>query len=109
MHTKAALRAGVVDAWAQIHSNGILWATVHTLAALAWSVTFPFAKLRCGVPDSSLETCEQCGGAVEVIASIEDPVVIRSILDHVERRANSTQPLPHPARGPPLAPSPDRS
>jgi len=28
-----------------------------------------------------IETCEQCGGAVKVIASIEDPVVIKQILN----------------------------
>jgi len=55
-----------------------------------------------------IESCEQCGGAVKVIASIEDPVVIRKILHHLEQRAESTQPLPHSARGPPLVPS-DRS
>jgi len=56
-----------------------------------------------------IETCEHCGSAVKVIACIEDPVVIRKILDHLEQRAQSSQPLPHPACGPPLAPSPDRS
>jgi len=35
-----------------------------------------------------IETCEQYGGAVKVIASIEDPIVIRKILDHFEQRAN---------------------
>ena len=55
-----------------------------------------------------IETCEQCGDTIKVIASIEDPVVIRKILHHLEQRAESTQPLPHSAWGPPLAPS-DRS
>ena len=35
-------------------------------------------------------TCEHCGGAVKVIASIEDPVVIKKILDHLGRRAEAT-------------------
>ena len=33
-----------------------------------------------------IETCAPCGGAVKVLASIEDPVVIKQILDHLERR-----------------------
>ena len=34
-----------------------------------------------------IETCEHCGGAVKVIASIEDPAVINQILAQLERRA----------------------
>ena len=33
-----------------------------------------------------IETCEHCGGAVKVIASIENPAVIKQILEHLERR-----------------------
>ncbi len=48
-----------------------------------------------------LATCEGCGGQVRVIASIEDPLVIARILDHLERRA--ALPGQRPAvRGPPL-------
>ena len=36
-----------------------------------------------------IETCEQCGSAVKVIAYIEDPVVIKQILDHLDNRAKS--------------------
>ena len=32
-----------------------------------------------------IETCSECGGAVMVIASIEDPVVIKKILAHLNR------------------------
>ncbi len=32
-----------------------------------------------------IETCSECGGAVKVIASIEDPVVIKKILAHLNR------------------------
>ncbi len=39
-----------------------------------------------------IETCRHCGGRVKVIASIEDPGVIKLILDHLERRAGQ-QPL----------------
>ena len=48
------------------------------------------------------ETCEHCGGAVKVIASIEDPVVIKKILAHLARRAAATTPVFRPfARAPP--------
>ena len=30
-----------------------------------------------------IEKCEKCGGKVKVIASIEDPVVIKKILKHL--------------------------
>ena len=49
-----------------------------------------------------IETCPACGGAVKVVASIEDPVVIRKILVHVRRtelqRESSRRPEP---RAPP--------
>lgn len=32
-----------------------------------------------------IQTCQACGGAVRIIAAIEDPAVIRSILDHLEK------------------------
>ena len=33
-----------------------------------------------------IETCSECGGAVKVIASIEDPVVIKKILAHLKEK-----------------------
>ena len=49
-----------------------------------------------------IETCEHCGGAVKVIASIEDPAVIKQILAHLERRAEPATPAFRPfARAPP--------
>ena len=49
-----------------------------------------------------VELCRACGGAVRIIACIEDPVVIRQILEHLDRRAGQ-QPLAFGklARGPP--------
>jgi hypothetical protein len=44
--------------------------------------------------------CEQCGGAVKIIACIEDPIVIAKILEHVERASAPEFTLP-PARVPP--------
>ena len=34
-----------------------------------------------------IETCSECGGDVRIIASIEDPVVIRKILAHLDEKA----------------------
>lgn len=49
-----------------------------------------------------IETCEHCGGAVKVIASIEDPAVIKTILAHLARRAEAAMPGCRPfARAPP--------
>ena len=33
------------------------------------------------------ETCRVCGGAAKVIACVEDPVVIKTILAHLEKKA----------------------
>ena len=33
-----------------------------------------------------IETCSECGGDVRIIAGIEDPAVIRSILAHLEQK-----------------------
>jgi hypothetical protein len=53
-----------------------------------------------------IESCEHCGGAVKIIASIEDPQVIGRILEHLGldgSEAHSHQ-LP-PARAPPIGAS----
>jgi hypothetical protein len=47
-----------------------------------------------------IETCEQCGGKVKVVASIEDPAVIGKILGHLASRVPPTGSRP-PSRGPP--------
>jgi hypothetical protein len=36
-----------------------------------------------------IETCRECGGAVKVIACIENPVVIENILTHLNEKAAS--------------------
>jgi hypothetical protein len=38
-----------------------------------------------------IETCRECGGAVKVIACIEDPVVIEKILTHLNGKAASAE------------------
>jgi hypothetical protein len=51
-----------------------------------------------------VETCSECGGAVKIIASIEDPVVIRKILVHLADKATSaTTGLLPECRAPPRA------
>ena len=55
-----------------------------------------------------IETCEQCGGAVKVIACIEEPEVVKRILDHLQNRSESPQPASHPVRAPPPHPELDR-
>jgi hypothetical protein len=47
-----------------------------------------------------IETCEHCGGRVRIIASIEDPVVIRQILEHLATRGADNAPTPR-SRAPP--------
>ena len=47
-------------------------------------------------------SCEHCGDAVKVIASIEDPAVIKQSLEHLDRRAQPATPAFKPfARAPP--------
>ncbi len=57
-----------------------------------------------------IETCEHCGGAVRIIASIEDPAVIEKILVHIERRDGASA-TPHAPRAPPatLSGQPDQA
>lgn len=36
--------------------------------------------------DIDIQTCEACGGAIRIIAAIEDPAVIKKRLDHLDRQ-----------------------
>ncbi len=50
-----------------------------------------------------VEICSACGGAVKVIACIEDPVVIKKILDHLRGKAETQADTRLPeSRAPPL-------
>lgn len=50
-----------------------------------------------------METCSACGGVVKVIGCIEDPVVIRQILDHLKHKAEASEPRALPeSRAPPV-------
>jgi len=49
-----------------------------------------------------VETCDECGGAVKAIACIEDPVVIKKIRDHLDKKAVVSEPGRIPqSRAPP--------
>ena len=49
-----------------------------------------------------IETSPECGGAVKVIACIEDPMVIRKILTHLDEKAAVTETIRLPeCRAPP--------
>jgi hypothetical protein len=47
-----------------------------------------------------IEICDKCGGDVRIIASIEDPAVIRKILTHLNTKAIHTDLTPQ-CRAPP--------
>jgi hypothetical protein len=50
-----------------------------------------------------IETCSECGGAMKVIACIEDPEVIKQILDHLEQKAETSESRVLPeSRAPPV-------
>ncbi len=66
------------------------------------SMTWPQRLRR--VFKIELLICEHCGGAVKVIASIEDPLAIKKILEHLDRRAAPKAPAFRPfACAPPQA------
>ncbi len=55
--------------------------------------------------DIDVETCSECGGDVHIIASIEDPMVIRKILAHLDGKAfSATTGLLPDCRAPPSPP-----
>jgi hypothetical protein len=64
-----------------------------------------WAQLLKRVFNIDIETCTRCGGKVKIIAAIEDPTVIKKILDHLG--LNSTPPKWTSARGPPVEAQPE--
>jgi len=49
-----------------------------------------------------VETCPACGGAVRIIACIEDPVVIEKILTHLDEKGGAAEATRRPpCRAPP--------
>ncbi len=61
--------------------NGDERSPVERHAAMTWA-----QRLK-RVFNIDVSTCDACGGAVKIIASIEDPVVIKLILAHLQRKA----------------------
>jgi len=52
-----------------------------------------------------IETCPACGGAMRIVACIEDLVVIAKILAHLDAKAAAGQASrPRPCRAPPARP-----
>ncbi len=71
---------------------------VERRAAMSWA-----QRLK-RVFNIDIQTCSECGGAVKVIACIEDPMVIEKILTHLNEKVTSpgTGLLPQ-VRAPPQA------
>ena len=63
-------------------------------------VAMSWAQRLKRVFDIDIETCEYCGGALKIIASIENPQLIGKILEHLERTDAAHS--PPRARAPPL-------
>jgi hypothetical protein len=52
-----------------------------------------------------IETCSVCGGAMRIIACIDDPAVIEKIRAHLDAKAAAGQAAqPPPCRAPPARP-----
>jgi Putative transposase len=64
-------------------------------AAMTW------AKRLKRVFNIDIEVCEACGGAVKIIACIEDPIVINKILTHLQSSHQNNQVLLPINRAPP--------
>ena len=66
-------------------------------AAMTWA-----QRLK-RVFDIDVQTCEACCGGVKIIAAVEDPVVIKKILDHLDAQGALPQAFHRPAvRAPPV-------
>jgi 23S rRNA U2552 (ribose-2'-O)-methylase RlmE/FtsJ len=49
-----------------------------------------------------IETCNECGGVMKIIACIEDPAVIKKILEHLKQNEEVNEPNALPeSRAPP--------
>jgi hypothetical protein len=70
---------------------------VERRAAMTWA-----QRLK-RVFNIDIQACQSCGGAMKVVACIEDIAVIKKILDHLKKKdeANKSNPLPE-CRAPPF-------
>ena len=74
----------------------LLYPPAEKRASMTW------AKRLKRVFNIEIESCEKCGGEVQIIASIEDPAVIGKILVHLADVATSATAGPLPkCRAPP--------
>lgn len=81
-----------------IDEEGQCPSQVERRAAMTWA-----QRLK-RVFDIDIETCPKCGGAVKVIACIEDPVIIDKRLTHLDKKASLYEPVTLPkTRAPPQA------
>ena len=71
-------------------------ASANRHAAMTWA-----QRLK-RVFNINMTNCEACGGSAKVIASIEDPVVIKQILAHFQRKAEPKEYNPLPESRAPL-------
>ena len=61
-----------------------------------------WAKRLKRVFDIDIKTCQTCGATMKVIACIEDPKVIRQILDHLKHKGEYQDAIQLPdSRAPP--------
>jgi hypothetical protein len=66
------------------------------------SVAISWAQRLKRVFDIDIETCPACGGAVRIIACIEDPQLNEKILTHLDAQATAPEtPRRPPCRAPP--------
>ena len=73
--------------------------TIQTAAEKRGAMTWA-ARLK-RVFNIDMNICEACGGAVKVVACIDDPVVINKILTHLQMTEDNQIPLPA-SRAPPV-------
>jgi len=62
-----------------------------------------WAKRLKRVFNIDIKTCNECTGVVKVIACIEDPMVIRQILDHLGQKAQTRESVVLPESSAPPA------
>ena len=66
------------------------------------SLALTWAQRLKRVFNIDIETCQTCGGAMKVIACIEDPVIIQKILEHLKQKEGVNEPNALPeSRAPP--------
>jgi hypothetical protein len=92
--------------WVKAPTSAELRQLTHTLASRVGRFLERQGLLERDAENSYLidiETCRECGGAMKVIACIEDAAVIKKILDHLKTKDETREPFPLPeSRAPPF-------